>query len=273
MEKIKMIKTKRLLPIEINDLVRIGRDNDGGYVLPQFIINLCDGLLSYGINKDWSFEKDFLKENSKTVIHSYDHTLNLFSVLLFSIKSFFLTIIHALLFDKKRLFKSIYGIYTIIDYFFFFKKKITHFKNRIWESNIENSKTVEDSLLKIASSNTKKIFVKMDIETTEYKVVESLFEAKEYIVGMSIEFHELDKYSNQFEKIIELALKNFHIAHIHGNNYSKTFLETNFPTTVEITFIHKNFVKHPVSYSKKEYPVDGLDQPNRFSKPDHKLIF
>ena len=58
-----MITTKKLLPIEIDDLVRIGRDNDGGYVLPQRIFNYCDGLLSYGINKDWSFEKEFFKKN------------------------------------------------------------------------------------------------------------------------------------------------------------------------------------------------------------------
>ena len=30
-----MIDTKKLLPIEIDDLVRIGRDNDGGYVYPN----------------------------------------------------------------------------------------------------------------------------------------------------------------------------------------------------------------------------------------------
>jgi len=268
-----MIKTKRLIPIEINDLVRIGRNNDGGYVIPKSIFNLCDGLLSYGINKDWSFEKDFIKENPKAIVHCYDHTLNLFSVLFFSLKFFFLTIIRALLFDKIRFFKSVNGIYTIIDYFIFFKKSVTHFKNRIWDSNIENSKTVEDSLSTIISSNAKKIFVKMDIETAEYRVVESLFKTKGTIVGMAVEFHKLDKYSKEFDRIIELALKNFHIAHIHGNNYSKTFLENNFPTTVEITFIHKNFIKHSIRVSKKKYPIDGLDQPNRFSKPDHKLIF
>ncbi|MEE3034972.1 MAG: hypothetical protein VX325_03915 [Bacteroidota bacterium] len=268
-----MIKTKKLIPIEINNLVRVGRDNDGGYIIPKSVFNLCDGLLSYGINKDWSFEKDFIKENPKAIVHCYDHTLNFFSVLFFSLKSIFLTIIRALLFDKIRFFKSINGIYTIIDYFFFFKKNVTHFKNRIWDSNIKNSKTVKDSLSAIISSNAKKIFVKMDIETAEYKVIKSLFKTKETIVGIAVEFHKLDKYSKEFDRIIELALRNFYIAHIHGNNYSKTFLNNNFPTTVEITFIGKNFVKHPINMSKKNYPVDGLDQPNRFSKPDHKLIF
>ncbi len=57
-----MIQTKNLRPIEVQDLVRIGRANDGGYVVPKQIFKLCDGLLSYGINKDWTFEKDFLKK-------------------------------------------------------------------------------------------------------------------------------------------------------------------------------------------------------------------
>ena len=268
-----MIKTKRLRPIEINALIRIGRENDGGYILPKSIFNLCDGLLSYGINKDWSFEKDFLRENPKTIVHCYDHTLNFFSLLVFTLKSFFLTIMHSLLFDKRRCLNSINGLYTILDYFLFFKKKLVHFKNRIWDSDVENSKTIKDSLSAIVSSNAKKIFVKMDIETTEYRVLDSLFQTKETVVGMVIEFHKLHKYGSEFNRIIDLALESYYIVHIHGNNYSKTFPENNFPTTVEITFMHKNFVKHPVTVSKKKYPVNGLDQPNRFSKPDHKLIF
>mgnify|MGYP001432226796 FL=1 len=54
-----MINTKCLRPIAYENLIRIGRSNDGGYVIPKKIFSICDGLLSYGINKDWSFEKDF----------------------------------------------------------------------------------------------------------------------------------------------------------------------------------------------------------------------
>ena len=59
------INTKNLRPIESTDLIRMGRPNDGGYVIPEKIFSFCDGLLSYGINKDWSFEKDFWKKKSK----------------------------------------------------------------------------------------------------------------------------------------------------------------------------------------------------------------
>ena len=57
-----MINTKILRPINWKNLIRIGKDNDGGYVIPYEIISKTDVLLSYGINKDWSFEKYFYEE-------------------------------------------------------------------------------------------------------------------------------------------------------------------------------------------------------------------
>ena len=268
-----MILTKKLKPIEVENLIRIGRENDGGYVIPQSVFELCDGLLSYGINKDWTFEKDFLKKNPKAIIHCYDHTLNLFSLFLFTLKLFFLSFIYALLLDKKRCSDALKGLVVIPDYFTFFKTPQIHFKNRIWDSNILESKTIQDSITQIILSKAKKIFIKMDIEAAEYRVLNSIFETDKKIVGMAIEFHQLDKYSDEFNKFIDRVLNTYFIVHIHGNNYSKLLQENDFPSVLEITFMNKYFLKGPIKPSKKTYPVEGLDQPNRHSRPDCKLIF
>ena len=268
-----MIQTKNLRPIEVQDLVRIGRANDGGYVVPEQIFKLCDGLLSYGINKDWTFEKDFLKKNPKTIIHCYDHTLSMFSLTIFTLKSFFLSFIHAILLDKKRCLNALQGLLVIPDYNSFFKTPQIHFKNRIWDSDDLNSKTILDTIEQITSLKAENIFIKMDIETTEYRVLNSVFETDKKIIGMAIEFHELDKYTDEFNAFIIRALDIFYIVHIHGNNYSKLLEGNNFPAVVEITFMHKDYVNSPISISKKSYPIAGLDQPNRHSKPDCKLTF
>ena len=268
-----MIRKKELKPIYINNLVRIGKENDGGYVIPKSIFSLCDGLLSYGINKDWSFEKDFQKYNPRSVIHCYDHTLNFFSLIKFTIKSFFLSILHFLLLDKRRFLNSFNSLNVIFDYFKFFNKKTLHFKNRIWDINIGNSIRVKETLKRIESEKVKKIFIKMDIETAEYRVINSIISSNKIIVGMVIEFHELDKYSEKFNEIINSILKYFHIVHIHGNNYSKIIPQINFPSTIEITFMNKRDINFPIKACEKEYPIEGLDQPNRFSKPDYKLNF
>lgn len=267
------INTIKLQPIRIDDLVRKGRDHDGGYVIPKSVFSDCDGLLSFGINKDWSFEQNYLAENPKAIIHCYDHTLNLKSLIVFTIKSFFLTIIHCLLLDKKRCKNAFYGLGVLPSYFKFFKKDIVHFKHRIWDSNIDDSKTIEDALTQISNANAKNIFIKMDIEKAEYQVFNSIIKTDKMVAGMVVEFHQIDVYSKEFNSIIDKALEKYHIVHIHGNNYGKLIDYIDFPSSVEITFMLKDFVKGPIELSDASYPTIGLDMPNLFTKLDIKLTF
>ena len=44
-----------------NDLIRIGRNHDGGYLIAKVDIEKSDLLISFGISDDWSFERDFVK--------------------------------------------------------------------------------------------------------------------------------------------------------------------------------------------------------------------
>ena len=113
----------------------------------------------------------------------------------------------------------------------------------------------------------------MDIEGAEYKVFNSFFNPGNSIIGMAVEFHDLDKNSKNFNKIINEILKDYHIVHIHGNNYSNIIPKYNFPNTVEITFANKLMIKGKIKMSEKDYPIKNLDQPNRFSKEDYILNF
>ena len=48
---------------EVNDLIRLGRNEDGGYIVSESIIKSSNYLLAFGMGADWSFEEDFLKLN------------------------------------------------------------------------------------------------------------------------------------------------------------------------------------------------------------------
>ena len=266
-----MINTKNIHPVQCEDLIRIGKENDGGYVISNKIIKLSNILLSYGINKDWSFEKDFKNKNPDIKIECYDHTLTLNALILFTLKSVLLTLIHIILLSRKRINKNILGIFIIHNYFNFFKKKIKHHKKRIWNNNTKNSKTVQETIASVEESK-KNIFIKMDIEEAEYLVFADLINSKENITGIVVEFHNLEKYSIQFNDIINKSKEDFNIVHVHGNNYSKLLPNQNFPSTIEITFLNKKLSKTSI-LSKKSYPIKGLDQPNKISKPDYKLKF
>lgn len=44
------------------DLIRLGRSNDGGYLIGKNSINNSKYLISMGLDLDWSFEEDFKKK-------------------------------------------------------------------------------------------------------------------------------------------------------------------------------------------------------------------
>ncbi len=69
-----------LNPLKFEDLVRLGNTNDGGYVVRKQDINDAGNLISLGISFDWSFEKEFKKQNKKLkLIHTMAQSgLNIF---------------------------------------------------------------------------------------------------------------------------------------------------------------------------------------------------
>lgn len=58
------------------NLVRLGFQGDGGYVVPEELIN--DNLLSFGIADEISFEEDYIKRVAHPNIHCFDGTIERF---------------------------------------------------------------------------------------------------------------------------------------------------------------------------------------------------
>jgi len=268
-----MLNKSQLRPIRIDNLVRLGRDNDGGYIIPKIILDKCDGLLSYGINKDWSFEKDISKYDNILNIHCYDHTLTIASLLKFSIKSVFVSLFRLITLDKIRLKRSFEGIVCIPDYFRFFQKNIIHHKKRISDKNNHGNISILKTIEKIKLRGSNKIFIKMDIEGDEFSSLNEYIKSHNSVLGFAIEFHDINNRSKEFNDLIKKLKKNYFIAHVHGNNYSKVDQTTGLPSSVEITLINKKLIKEPTLLSNYKYPIDGLDQPNKHSRPDIKLKF
>ena len=50
---------KELKPKYCYNLLRLGKNNDGGYLVEKESLLNCESLISCGISLDWSFEKDF----------------------------------------------------------------------------------------------------------------------------------------------------------------------------------------------------------------------
>ncbi len=231
------------------DLIRIGKYNDGGYLVSQSDIDNSDVLIGCGICDDWSFESDFVKINDVEV-YAYDASVNvkfwLKRILIESIKNPF----------------SFYAIKKIISYRNFFKGKHKHIKKFVGLNVNSQIHCTLTSALECADKDN--IFLKIDVEGSEYRFLDELIQNQNRISGLVLELHDCDVHLSKIEKFI----KNFglNLVHIHANNYAYIRLDDGLPLVLELTFS-----KHGKLLDKTDLP-HKLDMPNNKNEAEIELI-
>ena len=212
-------------PFYCADLIRLGKDNDGGYLVNKEDVLKAEKLLSFGVSNDISFEEDFAKLNA-CPIDAYDgtisHTFDFFS-------------------DNRKIHNYNIGYRT-------------------------GNKKIAD----LISENDKNVFLKCDIEGSEYEILDELIIHSSKFSGMVIEFHDV------YENILFNFLTNFiskidlKLVHIHMNNnsYAEAPNNTYAPGCVELSFTSsKN-----ISLDKVRLP-HTLDMVNNLDREEFRIVF
>jgi hypothetical protein len=249
-------------PVACASLARVGSANDGGYVVPLDALHAAGALMSFGLSHDWTFERDFKKHNAAAFVHCYDHTVSLRTAVQYS----FGQLLRFVLQFRVGAFRK---AFTWIDYLLFFRADKIHFKQRVWRDRQDNSVTIDDVFGRLPAECP--AFVKMDIEGSEYRVLDDLLRHSQNIVAMAIEFHDVDILPGPFNSLIEKIKRDFHIVHLHGNNMGG--MAFHFPIAPEITFLNKRFFSSAPPPSQLKYPVPGLDRPNYAGLPEFTFEF
>ena len=227
-------------------LRRLGSKNDGGYFVPKKIIPLTENLICFGLGFNWDFEKDFLKYNKFCKLITYDHTVTYFSL----IKNFFQNLFFSIRYRKEP-----GKIFKLIDYFlFFYGYRAIHKKNKIGYTNIKKQKQIDlDKVLK----NKKKIFLKIDIESDEYKILDKIIKYQKDILCLVIEFHKIGDNLKKLKKFY----KKFKLVNCNTcPNNSSGLDNKNNTKTIEVTFINKIFFKKD-DYQKKIVSKCSINNP------------
>ncbi len=248
--------------VEIYNLMRIGPNSDGGYVIHKDSIRLTKRIITCGLSDDWKFEKDFKRLNKNCHIDAYDHTIDK----AFWLKRFVKDILHFFLLKKLSLNKII-KIFDYFNYKIFFKNENKHFLQKVVKRSKKDNEISMLSLL----SDQEGIFLKVDIEGNEYEVLSDISDKSDKLVSLIIEFHDLEKNLKQIESFI-VENKYLKLIHIHANNY-KEINSSGFPNDIELTFVNTNKISVSLERSKKKYPISGLDYKNFKRGKDIKLDF
>lgn len=224
-------------------LIRHGRAGDGGYFVPRIAFEKADILLGYGIADDISFEETFSTLYQKP---SYGFDCGVPSI---PVTNKLCTFVSECIANDGSLYAQ--------------------------QKSSGKFSTFPDQLKRI-QAESKKLFIKMDIESAEYVAFEGIKSYFSNITGVVLEIHFAhDNQISLANTLLEALLKDFYLVHVHANNCSLDVFQTkyskgNIPRVLELTFINKNLVTHAVLSPNQRYPLSG-DMENCSTFPPTKF--
>jgi len=256
---------KEFKPTHEYELIRLGQDNDGGYLVDEKSINDSKCLITLGLGFDWTFEKDYhnLKRNP---VYCYDHSVN-YSTIKKRCRKFFVSYLF-------RIFKPKY--FTQKNFFKFLLRDIFLYKSYIKFFNIHNVEHKEEmigtgekciKLKKILDQrkNDLPAFIKIDIEGSEYRIFDEILLNQDSFTGIGIELHDVDIHLDKIKNFIKKL--NMKLIHIHPQNPAHV-AENNIPTQLELTFS-----REPKIISQEITLPHALDQAANPYLKDIELFF
>ena len=253
-----------LRPYYVRNKIRAGRPIDGGYVLEENSLQKVDVIYSYGCGWEISFEKAICQLTRKTC-RLFDPTLldcsNINKFWRRGGFHFFKFIIAAILWRPYVYMQNIFG------------SRIKFYNEGLDTGSREKYDSFPNHITRFGDQD-KNIFLKIDIEGGEFDV----FKDKEFLVALgnvsqlTIEFHNLNKNINELKDIIFSINDKLSLVHVHGNNWDGTFTvnDKEIPIAIELTFVANRFLQEKI-FDQNEYPILGLDFPNKPSLPDINL--
>lgn len=252
-----------LRPLACPDLVRLGRRNDGGYVLPSCVLPHVGVLLSFGINLDWSFEEAVCRARPGLAIQSYDHTVGP--------RALWRRTLQALRSSGQpwrwRWHEAMRHLADRRRFTGFFSGTRRHFEERIGSG--EGTTGLDRVFSRLDADSG--VLLKCDIEGDEYAVFGDVLRHGKRLAAILIEFHDTQGRRAEFLRHVEHALNEFSLVHLHGNNWAHAAAD-GLPMVIELTLVRKDLL--PAGLPQRlQLPVIGVDQPNRADGPDFRLRF
>jgi len=231
------------------DLIRLGRDRDGGYLVDSRDVATADFLISLGISDDWSFDQSFLLRRN-VPLHAFDGTVD---------RGFIANGFRALKFiravARRSQVKHYYSAWR--EYKKFFTGSRHHHSKMVGLRNTPGWLTLSEIVNTYTPEG--KVFLKVDIEGWEYRLFDDLLAEADRICGLAIEFHDVDLHWMRLKEFIEKFPLS--IAHVHYNSFAP-LSDQGAPLVLEVTFSSHA----PVAIG----PVTLPHILDRLSAPDHQ---
>jgi hypothetical protein len=230
---------------------RLGPNEDGGYVLPEFVFKDSVALFTYGVGHDSRFEEEY-STTYKKPSYLFDHTIR--------------TVEPWRLKEQKEEWKRTEE--------YWLSKDCYYFQHGLGFQ--DNCKDFYDDYKMLDTKGY--VILKIDIECGEYEyfLKTDVSKMESTVMAISLEVHWINDETNNenLVKILKKINEYFVLCHVHGNSWGEywEFDGQTLPVTLELSFVNRKFVDKYEPDNQK-YPIVGLDVSNNPSKPDCNLDF
>ena len=234
-------------PAGTYDLVRLGRDHAGGYLVEAQSLYHTTQLLTFGLRDDWSFEKDFLYRRPVPMA-AYDHALTQAHLL----RRILLSFLQMLMF-RKSVFAVLESLWKPVDYRRFFRGDTAHYRVKVGGGDV-SARPLGCILEELRMTLQPSVFLRTGIEGSEYGVLDDLAQHAERFCGLVLTCREAPAHRARLEAFI----RDFPLAlvHVHGRNGGGEVDAQGDPTVLEMTF-----ARDPQRVSEEPSLPHPLDRP------------
>ena len=227
------------------DLVRFGSKYDGGYVLSETDVKNTEQLISCGINTNWDFEFDFFSK-AACEVDAYDASV---SMKLF-VRQFFGSMSRFEFYDALFI-----KFFKWVQFKRFFRGRVKFNKKYVGPPEFGNEYIELTEIFNQTKAN--QIFLKIDIEGGEYRILDQILEAQNRLSGLIIEFHDVDLHYQKVKQFIrQLDLSIIHLS----VNDNQPLTKDGIPLVLEISF-SANYVQEDILESYPT-PLCRMNRPN-----------
>jgi len=259
----RMLREIRLF--EYKELTRFGRKQDGGYVIPNDLFEQIDSVVSLGISFEWSFEMEIRKSFGDLEIYTFDYTTNVCKMVEFFCKE----IARRVLGTRTSLGNA--ELLRLPISYLKFLKLFHHKKYRISTLKQSSRDFSLFEVMDLLNLTSHKSLLKVDIEGSEYEIIDDVCSLRSSFVIIVMEFHDILKNEELFLSSLRSLQEHFVVVHIHANNFSVEE-ESKVPTAWEFTFVERSYIENFERLQGVSFPRKGLDFPNDPDKPEFNFF-
>jgi hypothetical protein len=249
-------------PKTASDLIRVGSAADGGYVVAQSSVSATSYLVSMGLSDDWSFEEAFADEARCSVI-VYDPSVTG----AFWARNY-LSRIRRLGGIRDLLPPSAYALRYLAYRRFFDGVRATHIRSGIgYDDDFTGSVSLQTAMDGILGD---RCFLKVDIEGSEYRILQAIADLQQRFSGIVIEFHDVDLHRARIDSFVR-ELDRQTLINVHPNNGGRVD-PTGDPLLLEMSWVRSDLFEPDVTGRCGDI-ARRLNRKNVPSYPDLELTF